>query len=155
MMSGWGMGNFENDTAADQLIALKECLIKEISDIMNADFAIGGPNEGPAKVMTNLEILICLGQALYKESGSDLHHFQAPPILPNAEDISRWKEIYLDAWDRWDRELVHIYLTPHYIAERRNVIASTFDRVTELLKQREARGLAAASRFFAQQPPKA
>ena len=74
-------------------------------------------NQGDAEIIARVNILAALSE----------HYKTAPDIEP--DEISRWKQKYLETFDRLAVSPTPVELYADYINSRREVINSTFDRL--------------------------
>lgn len=132
-MGTWGPGNFENDCAADHLYEVCGPLLKQVEEAMNNPSSIE-PDEYDADIVTaNLEIIACLSEHLGRYAQGELQDYLYPCVLPPPEIVLQWKQKYLEVWDA---HIDGLGPKPEYKKVRRDVIASTFDRVEKLAKGR-------------------
>jgi hypothetical protein len=117
-MSTWGSGNFENDGALDILganLAAHVAAIRQAFDYVSHVTLYD--NQGDSEIIARVDIRATLSE----------HYKTAPEIEP--EEISRWKQNYLETFDRLAASPTPVELYPDYINRRRAVINSTFDRL--------------------------
>ena len=113
-MGAWGVGNFQQDSALDFLWeAVQQPLRRQIDKVL-ADPSCAeadDPDSGP--IMAAVEILALLSE-------------QLPAAPPEPEEVARWRDAFLPAWDRTSAA---IYFRPEDAAARREVIVATFARL--------------------------
>lgn len=117
-MGTWGSGNFDSDTAADHLVVVTDRLVTEVAEAMAGDPVEIEPDEywGVA-VPCNLELLHLIAQQGYVGAQ-----------LPDAATIEEWKTKFMAVWDATIDGLEPM---DRHRAERRAVLALTFDRLAE------------------------
>jgi hypothetical protein len=132
-MGVWGTGNFDGDLPRDFLADI----VGRWERLVETLLAGGTPQEAAdyeldlrldiyeACLMPTVEILIAVAERLQ------------PDYLPTPETVERWRMQYLSLFDRevgkWDAR-------PEYKAERRGVIATTFDRLLTIVRSRSCGG---------------
>jgi hypothetical protein len=99
IMSAWGSGNFENDAAAEQLMAVCGALAGETATLIQDDAAIDPQAWGSDIVLANLEILMSLAQLAQVDSDSFMNEALRPRALPPVGTLEEWKTRYLTIWD--------------------------------------------------------
>lgn len=112
-MGRWGSGNFDDDGALDYLGELTDALEARIEEVLSDPDRAALDEEGEAVVVPTVQILSVLCE-----------HCKASPSKP--ETVAEWKSRYLAVFDD---EAPDYYSSPQFRAERRQVIASTFDRL--------------------------
>jgi hypothetical protein len=119
----WGIGNFDNDTAADHLSILTDRLVSEVEAAMTGDPVELEPDEywGVA-VPCNLEILHVLASQRW-----------AGVVLPEAGKVEAWKTTYLAVWDEYIDDLEP---TPEHKTGRRVALERAFDQLAEAIRAR-------------------
>ncbi|MEU2022062.1 DUF4259 domain-containing protein [Streptomyces sp. NPDC016469] len=123
-MGTWGAGNFDSDTAADQLSGLVDRLVAEVGEAMGGDPAGIEPDEyDGVAVLCNPELLLLL-----RERG------WAGVSLPAPEVIRGRRETYMAVWER---TVDGLEPADGFKDERRAVLAGTFDRLAEAAAERE------------------
>jgi hypothetical protein len=124
-MGWWGSGNFEGDAPRDYLAdvignfeKVVECVLagEQPRGITSIDFAPGLSDAGEGCLVPTLAIIIALHEALNSD------------YLPNAETIERWKQRYLEMFDKPNLD----FDVAEHKAKRRQVIVATFDKLLQL-----------------------
>jgi len=129
-MGTWGVGNFENDTAAEYLIELCKPLMEQIREAVD-DPSLMEPDEYDSDVLiANVEILAVLGENIGRTKKEWVGDMVFPFPFPSADEIHKWKDEYLKIWDGYIPKLAG----PDYISRRRPVIVQTFDRLIAVAK---------------------
>lgn len=124
-MSTWGIGNFENDSAADFLDRLVDQMYAVVSDAMSSD-NVEKPGfltrHGENKIMPAIAIVL----GLYDQ-------FEIGLAIFEKDNLQEWKDRYLAAYDRE----IHNLFNPddNFITQRRQVIESTFNRLIALVEE--------------------
>jgi hypothetical protein len=122
-MGNWGIGNFDDDLAADHLEALTDRLIAEVTEAMSGDPTAIVPDEDRGvAVPCNLELLHLIAQQNWLGAN-----------LPDPDTIADWKTKYLAVWETAIDELGPV---PGYKERRRTVLVQTFDQLAELAKRK-------------------
>ena len=118
-MSIWGFGNFERDDALDVVDIMKTDIINKIRHTFQRPCLTTLYEDlGEAYIVANIDILSTL-----------LENYQTYPSI-ELDEISRWKNEYLETFDR----TIHVYdPTPEFVTKRRFVIAETFDRLYHIV----------------------
>jgi hypothetical protein len=121
-MGTWGTGNFESDSALDVLALRMNAMIERVREV----FSYTSLNSlydayGESDIIANVDILGTL--------------FESYRIYPDLElqEVRQWKADYLDTYDR----VIKIYANAEpmdFIAERREVVSATFDRVLAVMQ---------------------
>jgi len=118
-MGTWGVGNFDNDTAADHLSILVARLVAEVRDAMAGDPVELEPDEyHGVTVPCTVEVLTLLRRQGW-----------VGVTLPERAEVQAWKARYLEVWDHAVDDLEP---TPEFRAERRSVLERTFDDLADL-----------------------
>ena len=116
-MGTWGADNFANDTTLDWFGPLVEGWLAEIAEAIASPDCLE-PDEYEGNVVpAQLELLCVLA-----ESGRHVP-------WPDAGTLTAWRDTFLTVWEDTIDDLEP---TPEYRAERRQVLASTFDRALAL-----------------------
>jgi hypothetical protein len=124
-MGTWGVGNFENDTAAEHLIGLCKSLIEQIRNAFR-DPRLMRPGEHDSDIfVANIEILAVLGENIGRTKKEIVGDLVFPFPFPSVKEIQDWMDEYLKAWDSDIGKLAG----PSYVTRRRPVIVQTFDRL--------------------------
>ncbi len=130
-MGTWGAGNFENDTAAEHLIALCKPLVEQIRNAV-AQPELMEPDEYDSDVfMANIEILAVLGANIGRTEKSRIGGMIFPFPFPPTKEIKQWKTEYLRVWDNYIDKLEP---QGDHKSRRRRVIIETFDRLIAVSK---------------------
>ena len=133
-MSAWGTGNFQNDAAAEQLLAVCGALANETATLIQDDEAIDPNAWGGEIVLANLEMLMSLTQLARAGSGSYMDEALRPRTLPPAGTLEEWKARYLAVWDA---NVASVAAVPGFADERRGVIAATFEKIIAMASAEE------------------
>ncbi|MEV4756112.1 DUF4259 domain-containing protein [Micromonospora sp. NPDC049559] len=122
-MGSWGIGNFDNDTAADHLSIVTARLLDEVTEAMASDPDEIEPDEywGVA-VPCNLELLCLLAEQRW-----------VGVTLPDAATVAEWRRRYLAVWDEAVEELIP---SPEARQRRRAVLVETFERLAAAVAAR-------------------
>lgn len=128
-MGVWGAGNFQNDAAAEQLVAVCDALTNETDMLIHDDEAIDPGACGSDLIMANLEMLLALARLGRRSSHSYIDETLRPKVLPSVETLRQWQNRYLSAWDANTDSVLGV---EGFMDERRRVIATTFDRIIAL-----------------------
>jgi hypothetical protein len=120
-MGTWGLGNFENDTAADHLSILTARLIEEIDNAVSNPDEIEPDEYWGVAVPCNIELL-----CVFQERG------YVGCVLPKSETIQQWKATYMSVWDA---KIDGFNPEPDYKKKRRDILCDTFDRLIGLAQE--------------------
>jgi len=112
-MGTWGIGNFDNDEAADYVNDLVDRLTAMVTVILTDKTRAALDEEGEAVVMPIVGILTLLCE----QCGAD---------PPDEGAIVRWRDNYLQIFDNQIDDLAP---RGNFKAERRTIIAQTFERL--------------------------
>jgi hypothetical protein len=121
-MSSDGPGNFDSDTAYDTLGFLLDNIADEIRQTFKLDSEkslYGDLGEG--RIMANIDIVLTL-----------CDHYKAHPSLDDPDEIIKWKQDYLNTFDR---TIEYYRPSPGFTEKRRKVIGETFDKLYQLVKE--------------------
>ncbi len=88
-MSSIGPRNFDSDTAYDVLYTLFEGIINEIRQTFTLDSEESLYGDRGEEVMANIDIILTL-----------CNHYEAHPTLTELDEITKWKNDYLNTFDR-------------------------------------------------------
>ncbi|WP_345630875.1 DUF4259 domain-containing protein [Rugosimonospora acidiphila] len=130
-MGRWGVGNFDEDTAADHVSGIVARLVGEVERAMAGDPEELEPDEywGVA-VPCDLELLCLLAEQRI-----------VGVQLPAADTVRSWKRAYLAVWDGSIDELdpgPEFEAGRQFEAGRRAVLVATFDRLIGLAARDQA-----------------
>jgi hypothetical protein len=130
-MGTWGHGNFENDGAAEHLIALCRPLVEQIRQTV-ANPELMQPDEDDSDVMmANIEILGALGRTIGRTDKEAIGDMIFPFPYPPASEIETWKREYLKIWDAY---IDGLQPQAEFKSARRKTITETFDRLIQASK---------------------
>jgi hypothetical protein len=122
-MGTWGIYNMDNDDAADYLNDLIKQLVLSVKEVMSSDSTQSEEfldHYGEVQVMPAIDIILTL-----------CTQYRTVPSL-DIEILKAWEKNYLDIYDNY------ISLsTPDeaFIAQRRYVIKTTFERLEMLIQK--------------------
>lgn len=120
-----GAGNFTNDEALDYLdVAIVTPLAKQMMQVVDNPHLAEPDEPASARIMVAVELLALLAEQ---------YHVQPP----HSGAIEQCKANYLEVWDGYIDKL---HPAPGFKEERREVIASTFDRLIRISERMEASG---------------
>jgi hypothetical protein len=118
-MGTWGPGNFDNDYAWDWLrMEVQSPLVKRIEEILANPTLCEWDEDGEAVLMPAVHVLILLHEKL---GGTPVEE----------TDVIRWKKTYLEVFDKTFHTAGG---SSDFMAERRAVISSTFDKLQIILR---------------------
>lgn len=122
-MGTWDSGNFDNDYAADHLSIVTGRLITEIEEAFKDESEIEPDEYWGVAVPCHLELLLVIHKQEYVGS-----------LLPSLEQLTTWKKVYMDVWDRC---IDGLEPTPEHKKKRRMILLNTFDNLIEIVKEFE------------------
>lgn len=117
-MGTWGPGNFENDSALDMLNYWVRCLINRAREIINDPDLILSYECGDRELIPIIDV-ICTLTDVYGNLIDD----------ETAIEMIGWKEKYINSFSA---EKKNPATSDEFIADRKLVISSTFDRLFDL-----------------------
>ena len=123
-MGAWGAGNFQQDNALDFLgREVQQPLVRHVETMLAdpASAQADDPYSGP--IMAAVELLALLTE-------------QVNAVPPKPDTVTRWRDTFLPAWDR---TCLNVYFRAEDAAARREVIATTFERLLALAVKWHAR----------------
>jgi hypothetical protein len=116
-MGTWGHGNFDNDTSADHLSILTGQLIKEITQAMAEPRELEPDEYWGCAVPCNIELLTLIARQHWVGAA-----------LPKPATVEERRTTYMAVWEEYIDQLE---LAEPDKAERRAVLARTFDDLLE------------------------
>ena len=127
-MGSWGIYNFDNDTACDQLYEMVNPLIEQIRKTASNPTQMEPDEATSSRMMCNLEILLRLAEGVRDGEQNVIADLNYGNILPSKQEIAKWRDdylrVFLEYCPKWDPSVLK--------SGRLEVIQGTFGRLIQL-----------------------